>query len=466
MSVPPRSSDSKNWKNNLKTDRHIPPPSDPTHYLLSPSSGQAALNRLSRHYEDAVRWVYQEQKLNDRAVREGDYPIHPKSVPLKFWPEAQPVFWLPEFEAPHDHFRVFQSTSRSLPWYFRGTDGKSYSQLVHPLTVKYFVSRKIDSVSWKKPRFLATPMSSHRTLLVWGPRSTKPPFVIKSSVDVWIGGLNRNVRLKEIKRSVGISSLFAELTTAELNRHGILLLDDSVGLVHKGTNAGLLARDASAKLGRGEEIIPIFSLVASREGRPPRIVEMIKRSRLGPTAWVDKYIFRPLIYQAYFLGMTTGLVGEMHEQNILMELCDGLPTKRFWHRDLGGFGVDRDLRRLANKDFTSLPKGIHERHLGATYPLLHLLLRMYLQGSLGWAIGYALHRHLNLPLDDFVKLYNLRASELQCLIFSTNGANATTKFEKDLERYRKHNKPIGNWRWRSMDEALREWRRIARPETS
>jgi len=434
--------------------------------LLSPSSGQAALNKLNRTYEDAVRWVYQEQKLNDRAVREGDYPIHPKSVPVKFWPEQQPVFWLPEFEAPSDQFRVFQSTSQPLPWYFRGTSEKSYSQLVHPLTVKYFVTRKMGSVRWKKPRFLATPMSSHRTLLVWGPRSSKPPFVIKSSVDVWIGGLNRNVRLKEIKRSVGISSLFAELTRDDLNRHGILLLDDSVGLIHKESNAGLLARDASVKLGNCEEIIPIFSLVAARDDRPPRIVEMIKASRLGPSAWVDKYIFRPLIYQAYFLGMTTGLVGEMHEQNILMELRNGAPTKRFWHRDLGGFGVDRDLRRLANKDFACLPRGIHERHLGATYPLLHLLLRMYLQGSLGYAIGYALHRHLKLPLDDFEKLYNLRASELQSMIFSTNGANATTKFEKDLERYRRKNKPTCNWRWHSMDEALREWRLIAHSETS
>jgi hypothetical protein len=445
---------------------HNSPSADPAYYLLSPTAAQTALKKLSRDYENAGRWIYQEQKLNDRAVREGDYPIHPNSVPVKFWPEQQPVFWLPEFEAPNDHFRVFQSTNKPLPWYLKGRNTKAYSHAVHPLTVKYFVNRKLESVSWKKPRFLATPMSSHRTLLVWSPRSIKPPFVIKSSVDVWIGGLNRNVRLKEIQRSVGISSLFAELTKDELERHGILLLDDSVGLVHKGTNAGLLARDASAKLGAGEEIIPIFSLVATREDGPPRIVEMIRATRLDPVAWVDKYILRPLIYQAYFLGMTTGLVGEMHEQNILMELRNGLPTKRFWYRDLGGFGVDRDLRRLANRNFSCLPQGIRERHLGATYPLLHLLLRMYLQGSLGYAIGYALHRHMNLPCDDFERLYNLRASELQGLLFSSNKVNATIKFEKDLERYRKRNKPTCNWRWQSMNEALREWDRTARASVS
>src|SRR5204863_2719090 len=128
--------------------------------------------------------------------------------------------------------------------------------------------------------------------------------------------------------------------------------------------AGLLARDIPWKLAAGEEIVPLFSLCAFAHSRRPRIVDLVTASRLEPTAWVDKFIFTPLIYQAYFLGMTEGLVGEMHEQNILMELRNGKPTKRFWHRDLGGFLVDRNLRRLAGKGFEALPAGIHQRHLG------------------------------------------------------------------------------------------------------
>jgi len=367
------------------------------------------------------------------------------------------VFWLPEFEAPGDQFRLYQNPTRPLPWYLFGSNSEGYSHLVHPLSVQYFLNRDLKGARWKSPRFLATPMASHRTLLVWEPQSGRPPFAIKTSVNVWIGGLNRNVRLKEMKRSVGMSSLLAGIPTADLKQQGILLLDDPVGLVHKQTNAGLLTRDAPSKLGRGEEIVPLFSLFASVHRERPRIVDLINSSGLDPVAWVDEFIFTPLIYQAYFLGMTEGLVGEMHEQNILMELRDGRPTRRFWHRDLGGFLLDRDLRRLAGKGFEGLPAGIHERHLGRDMPVFHLVLRMYLQESTGHAVAHAIRNHFQIPDDDFVEVYNRRASRLQKLILAANNIRTTKDFEKDLERYRKRKMPGRSWRWKSLDEALRDW---------
>ncbi len=433
------------------------PDANPQHYLLPRAAGRAALKKLSLNYPDPVKWIHQEQKLNDRTVSKGDYPIQPTSVPSDFWPELQPVFWLPEFEAPKDQFRLFRNPTRPLPWYLSGSSSEFYSHLVHPLTVQYFFNRNMKGARWRRPRFLATPMASHRTLLVWNPRSNIPPFAVKTSVNVWIGGLNRNVRLKEIKRSVGMSSLLAGIPRADLDQQGILLLDDPVGLVHKQTNAGLLARDLPWKLNAGEEIVPVFSLVASPDGGRPRIVDLVTSSRLEPTAWVDRFIFTPLIYQAYFLGMTEGLVGEMHEQNILMELRDGIPTKRFWHRDLGGFGVDRDLRRLANKGFEGLPAGIDQRHLGQDCAVFHLLLRMYLQESIGYAVGYALRNHFEIPTDDFADLYNVRAGELQNVIFSAVGIRTTRGFEKDLDRYRKRKIQSLTWRWKNLEEALRDW---------
>jgi hypothetical protein len=433
------------------------PNATPEHYLRSPAAARAALKRLSLNYPDPVNWIHQEQRLNDRTIAQGDYPIQPTSVPRDFWPEHQPVFWLPEFEAPKDHFRLYQNPTRPLPWYLSGSNSECYSHLVHPLSVPYFLNRDLKGARWMSPRFLATPMASHRTLLVWEPQSTKPPFALKTSVNVWIGGLNRNVRLKEMKRSVGMSSLLAGIPTADLKRQGILLLDDPVGLMHKQTNAGLLARDTPSKLGRGEEIVPLFSLSASAHSGRPRIVDLINSSRLEPLAWVDEFIFTPLIYQAYFLGITEGLVGEMHEQNILMELRDGRPTKRFWHRDLGGFLLDRDLRRLAGKGFERLPAGIHERHLGRDMPVFHLVLRMYLQESTGHAVAHAMRNHFQIPDDDFVEVYNRRASRLQNLILAANNIRTTKNFEKDLERYRKRKRPGRRWRWKSLDEALRDW---------
>jgi hypothetical protein len=436
--------------------RKLPNP-DPPHYLRPGVAARAALRKLSLTYPDPVRWIHQEQTLNNRTIAEGDYPIKPTSVPPEFWPEREPVFWLPEFEAPRDQFRLFQNPSHALPWYLSGSSSEFYSHLVHPLSVPYFLNRDLKGARWRNPRFLATPMASHRTLLVWSPRSSKtPPFAVKASLDRWVGGLDRKVKLYEIKRSVGISSLLVGTPKAELERQGILLLDDPIGLLHKQTNAGLLARDSPWELGAGGEIVPVFSLCASRDIRP-RIVELVESSGLEPTAWVDTFVLKPLIYQAYFLGMTEGVVGEMHEQNILMELRNGIPTKRFWHRDLGGFRADNDLRRLANKGLESLPVHIHLEDLGKQCDIFHEWLHSYLQGSLVYAVGHALRNYFEIPTDNFAGLYNARASKLQNLIFSANGIRTTRNFEKDFERYRKRKLPSLTWPWKNLEAALRDW---------
>jgi hypothetical protein len=434
------------------------PNPDPQHYLRPRAAGRAALRKLSLTYPDPVRWIHQEQTLNDRTINEGDYPIKPTSVPPEFWPERQPVFWLPEFEAPRDQFRLFQTRAHPLPWYLSGSSSNFYSHLVHPLSLPYFLRCELKGATWRRPRFLATPMASHRTLLVWNPRSAKTaPFVVKASLDRWVGGLDRKVKLYEIKRSVGISSLLVGTPIAELERQGILLLDDPIGLLNKQTNAGLLVRDTPWKLGAGEEIAPIFSLCASRNVGRPRIVALVESSGLEPTAWVDTFVLKPLIYQAYFLGMTEGVVGEMHEQNILMELRNGIPTKRFWHRDLGGFRADNDLRRLANKDLEALPTHIHLEDLGEQRDIFHEWLHSYLQGSLVYLVGHAMRKHFDIPKDDFAGLYNNRASKLQNLIFSANGIRTTRNYEKDVARYRKRKRPGFTWPWENLEAALRDW---------
>ena len=433
------------------------PPAKPQYYLRSPAAGRAALKKLGSTHPCHVQWIHQEQRLNDRTIGEEDYQIQPNSLAPEFWPERRPVFWLAEFEAPKEQFRLWQNPIGSLPGYLSDALSDSYSYLVHPFTVEYFRNRRLSGARWKDPRFLATPMASHRSLLVWEPGAHRPPFAVKVSLNRWIGGLNRNVRVKEIRRSVGVSSLLAGIPRTALARQGILLLDDQIGLLPRRTNAGLLVRDIPESLGAGEEIVPVFSLLASRRGGPPRIVDLIASTRLEPTAWVDEFILRPLIYQAYFLGLTEGLIGEMHEQNILMELRDGLPTKRFWHRDLGGFLRDRDLRRLADKGFERLPAHIHQRHLGNDAAVFHQVLRSYLPGSMGFAIAEALRKHFTVPADNFTGLYDARASQLQNLIFTAWGCSTTKNFERDLKRYRMRKRPGFTWPWKTMEAALRDW---------
>jgi hypothetical protein len=154
--------------------------------------------------------------------------------------------------------------------------------------------------------------------------------------------------------------------------------------------------------------------------------------------------------------MTEGLVGENHEQNILMELRNGVPTKRFWYRDLGGFRVDNELRRLANKGLEALPRHIHLGDLGEQCDIFHRWHHLYLQGSIGAAIGKALRPYFEIPNDDFAGLFNARASKFQNMIFSANGINITSNFEKDFARYRKRKRSSLTWRWKNLGEALRD----------
>lgn len=428
----------------------------PVAYLRPPAAARAALKKLGSKYPDPVKWIDQEQRLNDRSQSGAWHSIQPTSVPPEFWPELQPVFWLPEFEAPKGQFRLYRNPARPLPWYLTGSRPEFYSYLVHPLTVQYFLERDVEGARWKKPRFLATPTASHRTLLVWDPRSDMPPFAVKTSLNRWIGGQNRNLRLKEIRRTVAVSSLLAAVPEAELRRQGILLHDDPVGLMPRQTNAGLVTRDIPWRLGAGEEIVPVFSLLTASRGRP-RIVDLIAASRCAPMAWVDEFILRPLVYQAYFLGMTEGLLGENHEQNVLMELRNGVPTRRFWYRDLGGFVFDPELRRVADKGFAELPAGIHRRHLGKSLAVFHRILRMYLRGSLVCAVGAALQKYCEIPAESLAELYDARVSSLQDLILSANGMRTTKSCEKDLARYRQRTLPGCAWRWKSLREALRDW---------
>src|SRR5205814_9156006 len=123
------------------------PNPNPQHYLRPRAAGRAALRKLSLTYPDPVRWIHQEQTLNDRTIAEGDYSIKPTAVPPEFWPEREPVFWLPEFEAPRNQFRLFQNPTHPLPWYLSGSSSEFYSHLVNPLSVPYFLNRDLDRKS-------------------------------------------------------------------------------------------------------------------------------------------------------------------------------------------------------------------------------------------------------------------------------------------------------------------------------
>jgi len=95
------------------------PNANPRHYLLTRAAGRAALDKLSLRYPDPVKWIHQEQTLNDRIVRKGDYPIHPTSVPSDFWPEVNRFFGCRNSKHRRTNFVYFKIRHERYPGIFQ-----------------------------------------------------------------------------------------------------------------------------------------------------------------------------------------------------------------------------------------------------------------------------------------------------------------------------------------------------------
>ena len=52
---------------------------------------------------------------------------------------------------------------------------------IHPQSAKLF-RKKLAAYPWHQD-FWATPTSSHRSLIVWNPRTSDPPFGVKTTLD-------------------------------------------------------------------------------------------------------------------------------------------------------------------------------------------------------------------------------------------------------------------------------------------
>ena len=109
----------------------------------------------------------------------------------------------------------------------------------------------------------------------------------------------------------------------------------------------------------------MFSLYSKGTGGEPLIIKLIRDSGQDPKTFVQENIIRPLINQMIFLAKTEGLIGEPHEQNVLVEMESGRLTGQFYYRDLAGFAVNPDFRQRAGKSMNDIPAFIHSDALKA-----------------------------------------------------------------------------------------------------
>jgi hypothetical protein len=278
-----------------------------------------------------------------------NYKDFVSDLPVQYRPENKVVFQMKSYWVDAKDWHVFEGSgfdpelqktfTRSLP-----NGGTLFRLLVHPASEKFFAPFLTNATPGED--FLATPLASSRTLVVWQPGHEKEALLAKVSLDANIGGSWRIIRPAEIARSVGTNNLLA--TIRENLPKNFLYFPEVLGLTPKGADAGgMLLRKIPDELKNDINVArPIMSLFESKTADdPPAFVAMIKKSGLSSTRFFKKYLLKPFIEQWLELALQEGINEEPHSQNLLMVIGpDGLPNGEFAHWDLGGFSLDLKYR--------------------------------------------------------------------------------------------------------------------------
>lgn len=356
----------------------------------------AGFHALPPHLVSQLQY---EQLLNDRIENLNDFAsIKQNTLPFKYYPESRPVFRLWNVDVPEEKVRVLATGNVPKDIVYVVKDGKRYVRFfIHPKSRELF-REALAEFEWRQD-YLATPTSSHRSLIAWDPKNPAKAFGVKSTLDAVIGESHRVLSTSQIERASATSAMLQTMDKEKLAAEGILFIDEPVGVVLKGKEMGYAVRELVAPPSASHEFIPVFSLYSTPPDGVPPIQAMLEKSGLSPREFAEKFVIEPMVRQFSYLSYSEGLIGEPHEQNLLMELKDGLPTGRFYYRDLAGFHINPEIRAAAGKSMDFLPPGIARESLKLerANPIANAITYLHKSNF------YALHHALSTKFPDITK---------------------------------------------------------------
>jgi len=221
--------------------------------------------------------------------------------------------------------------------------------------------------------YWASATSSTRSVIAWNPDMTEPPLYLKLSLAQYQDGMGRIIPDWEVRRSVGISSIIKATPQKIWQQHGVTVIPEFIGAtVRRRENLGfvvdenqgqvfehgLIAREAEflADPSSKYEVMPLFGLFTKRNGRPPLIISLWKKSgKASFYDFVDEFLFKPFLEKNAYLFFHQGIVPEIHGQNVLVAY-DPKAEKivHFYHRDVGSMNVDLRMRFIRGLDISPL----------------------------------------------------------------------------------------------------------------
>jgi hypothetical protein len=319
--------------------------------VLAPVQLPAVGQNLS--YLDYFR--YAEQRLNDK-VENTDVFASIKKVDLEkeYRPEWETSFNLVSVLLPTDEVVIVQTNAERPYDLIAGLEGRSRVRfMIHPKSLPAFLPY-LDSAVYESP-LKATPLGSYRSVIAWKPDSDRPPFNLKVSLDVEIGGARRMLSKGQIQSAAITSLILKQGDPKRFTAAGINIIDEPYSVYLKNFEYGFTFRELP-ELPSGNTLIPLFSLYSiENENQKSLLSGIVRNSSQTPLNTLRDQLIRPLVRHFVFFAMTEGLVSEPHEQNVLVEMKEGQLTGRFFYRDLAGFNVNEDYRKHVGKDLSFIP---------------------------------------------------------------------------------------------------------------
>lgn len=304
--------------------------------------------------------VKYEQDYNDRIENLKEFvSILQNDIDPRYLPEKNPVFKLNAVWVPNDQLEIISTLADTSKEFKRKTlNGDETIFFFHPESASFF-----KPYLEKYPvdlTYLATPLASHRSIVAWK-NGDSETFFLKVSLNRTVGGSLRLLNREQIERAAAISNLFHQVDQKRWAGAGIHFIDEPFHVLLKKINAGYSLRSMPA-LKSHEDVIPLFALYSKRKGRS-LLSREIQRSHLPAKDYLRTYILQPLISHSVMMAFEEGLIGELHEQNVMVLTRRGRLTKDFYYRDAAGFSVDPQLRAAAGKDMSFFPEKFDIKNL-------------------------------------------------------------------------------------------------------
>jgi len=269
----------------------------------------------------------------------------------KYAPESGNIFELPAFWLDASEAQMFEANNlprRLRSMFVRGANSKKqFLILVHPESLAMFKSVLKDATPYSG-KFLATPTSSSRTLFVWPKGQADQVFLVKVALDATIGSARRIVSKLQVTHSIALNNVIQHINQ-ELP-DSFVGLPEVLGMVPNELDreGGMIVRSIPDELLAGKvRYVPMFALCATpAKGGEPLIEALAKASKVSVVDFMESSIIKPFVREWLTMFLESGMVGEPHGQNLLLEIdAQNRPTGRFVHRDFHGFDADFEYRK-------------------------------------------------------------------------------------------------------------------------